>query len=226
VGHGGASGYLAVLSFFAVPRDQMAASALCLNLLVAGAAFYSFYKAGHFSWKLTWPFVLTSIPAAFLGGLIKIPSASYDKLLALALVFAGLRLILDFEKKTEPQDSQPPLWISLPTGGGLGFLSGIVGVGGGIFLSPLLILFRWAGPKEVAATSAFFIFVNSASGLWGRCARGAFQMPPYLTVLLAAAFLGGIAGSGIGARRFSNLWLKRVLALVLWMAVVKLIKYA
>ena len=224
VGHGGASGYLAALSFFAVPREQMATSALCLNLFVAGASFYSFYKAGYFSWKLTWPFALGSIPAAFLGGLIKVPPASYDRLLAGALIFAGLRLILDVEKKAGPEHPLPPLAVSLPTGGSIGFLSGIVGVGGGIFLSPLLILFRWADPKKVAATSAFFILVNSASGLWGRCTRGAFQMPPYLIVLLLVAFLGGITGSWIGARRFSSLWLKRMLALVLWMAVVKLIR--
>lgn len=223
VGHGGASGYLAVLSFFAVPREQMATSALCLNLLVAGIAFYSFCKAGYFSWELTWPFVLGSIPAAFLGGLIKIPPASYDKLLAVALVFAGIRLILDGEKKIELVHHLPPLWVSLPVGGAIGFLSGIVGVGGGIFLSPLLILYRWADTKKIAATSAFFILVNSASGLWGRCARGGFQMPSYLIGLLLVAFFGGIVGSRIGARRFSNLWLKRVLALVLWMAVVKIV---
>ena len=225
VGHGGASGYLAVLSFFAVPHEQMATSALCLNLFVAGASFYSFYKARYFSWKLTWPFVLGSIPAAFLGGFIKVPPASYDRLLAGALVFAGLRLILDIEKKAGPAHDFPPLGVSLPAGGVIGFLSGIVGVGGGIFLSPLLILLRWADPKKVAATSAFFILVNSASGLWGRCMRGAFQMPPYLMLLLLIALFGGIAGSRIGARRFSGLWLKRVLAFVLWMAVVKLIRH-
>ena len=215
-----------MLSFFAVPREQMATSALCLNLLVAGIAFFSFYKAGYFSWELTWPFVLGSIPAAFLGGLIKISPVFYDRLLAGALIIAGIRLILDVEKKTESVHRLPPLWISLPVGGAIGFLSGIVGVGGGIFLSPLLILFRWADPKKVAATSAFFILVNSASGLWGRCTRGGFQMPSYLMGLLLVAFLGGVAGSRTGARRFSDFWLKRVLALVLWMAVVKLIQHS
>ena len=226
VGHGGASGYLAVLSFFAVPREQMASSALCLNLLVAGLAFYSFYKAGYFSWKLTWPFVLMSIPAAFVGGLIKVSPEVYDCLLAGALVIAGVRLFLEAEKKTEAKLCEPSLGVSLPVGGAIGFLSGIVGVGGGIFLSPLLILLRWADAKKVATTSALFIFVNSASGLWGRCVRGGFDMPPYLTILLGVAFLGGIVGSTIGARRFSNPWLKRVLALVLWLAVVKLINRA
>lgn len=226
VGHGGASGYLAVLSFFAFPREQMAASALCLNLLVAGIAFHSFYKAGYFSWPLTWPFIAGSIPAAFWGGLIKIPPASYDRLLAGALIFAGIRLVLDVEKGTVSVHPPPPLTLALPLGGAIGFLSGIVGVGGGIFLSPLLILFRWADPKKVAATSAFFIFANSASGLWGRCARGSFKIPPDLILLLLAAFLGGIAGSQTGVRRFSNLWLKRVLALVLWMAVIKLINHS
>ncbi len=225
VGHGGASGYLAVLSFFAVPRDQMASSALCLNLLVAGIAFYSFHKRRYFSWELTWPFVLGSIPAAFWGGLIKIPAVSYDRLLAGALIFAGIRLILDVEKKTVPANHPPPLGVSLPLGGAIGFLSGIVGVGGGIFLSPLLILFRWADPKKVAATSAFFILVNSASGLWGRHARGSFGIPSQLVLLLLFAFFGGIAGSQAGARYFSNLWLKRVLALVLWMPVVKLLNH-
>ncbi len=226
VGHGGASGYLAALSFFAVPRQQMASSALCLNLLVAGIAFYSFYKAGYFSWKLTWPFVLSSIPAAFAGGLLKVSAASYDRLLAGALIFAGIRLILDVEKNAEPVQQPPAFAVSLPVGGAIGFLSGIVGVGGGIFLSPLLILFRWADPKKVAATSAFFIFVNSASGLWGRYTRGGFQLPPNQVLFLLIAFFGGIAGSRIGARRFSNLWLKRVLALVLWMAVIKLIRHS
>ena len=201
----------------------MASSALCLNLLVASLAFYSFYKARHFSWKLTWPFVIGSVPAAFLGGIIKVPPAFYDKLLAGALIFAGFRLMFDIEKSKEPMHQPPPLGVALPVGGAIGFLSGIVGVGGGIFLSPLLILFRWANPKTVAATSAFFIFVNSSSGLWGRCVRGGFQMPPNLAGLLAVAFLGGIAGSTVGARHFSNIWLKRVLALVLWLAVIKLL---
>lgn len=204
----------------------MASSALCLNLLVAGLAFYSFYKAGYFSWRLTWPFVLTSIPAAFLGGLIKISPAVYDHLLAGALVIAGARLFLEAGKKTDGVFREPSLRVSFPVGGAIGFLSGIVGVGGGIFLSPLLILLRWGDAKKVAATSAVFIFVNSVSGLWGRCMRGGFVMPSYLMILLFVAFFGGIAGSTVGARHFSNPWLKRVLALVLWLAVVKLVSHA
>ena len=222
VGHGGASGYLAVLSFFAVPKAEMATSALCLNLLVSGLAAYSFYKAGYFSWKLTWPFVWGSIPAALLGGLIKVSPVVYDRLLAFALVFAAIRLAFDFEHKTQFVYNPPSRIVALPVGGCIGLLSGIVGVGGGIFLSPVMILLKWADPKTVAATSAFFIFVNSASGLLGRGLRGSFQITPSILFLLFTALAGGFAGSKMGARYFSALWLKRVLALVLGVAVVKL----
>ena len=226
VGHGGASGYLAVLSFFAVPHEAMAASALCLNLLVAGLSFFIYKKARHFDGGLTWPFVLTSVPAAFLGGLMKIPAALYAFLLAGALSLAALRLLIDLDKNTGPIKGRPPLGIAMMIGGLVGVLSGVVGVGGGIFLSPILILCHWAEPKKTAAASAFFILVNSASGLLGRLLRGSLQWSPSLSSMILAAFLGGLLGSRLGARTFPSLWLRRILAFVLFLAVFKLIRTA
>jgi len=223
VGHGGASGYLAVLSFFQVPHGQMATSALCLNLLVAGMAFWNFFKASHFSWRLTWPFCLTSIPFAFIGGFLKVPSAVYSFLLAAVLMFAAGRLLLEFGRKAKETSRLPSYFTSFLLGGSIGILSGVVGVGGGIFLSPILLFFRWADPKRTAATSAFFILVNSFAGLLGRSVQGHFQITEVLIYMVTAAFIGGIVGSRLGANHFSGKWLKRILACVLLIAASKLL---
>lgn len=227
VGHGGASGYLALLSFYALPHEPMAASALCLNLLVAGMSFTAFMRAGHFSSKLTFPFISTSIPFAFLGGLFKIPKEFYALLLAAALIWAALRLFLDayLETKRKPVIQPLPQGWPFLIGGLVGLLSGIVGVGGGIFLSPIILFFNWANAKQTAAASAFFIFVNSFAGLLGRMVRGSFslQFSPLIVGLVAAAFLGGVLGSRLGAVHFSNGWLKRILAVVLLTASIKLL---
>ena len=223
VGHGGASGYLAVLSLLAVPHPEKAASALCLNLLVAGVSAYSFFRAKYFSWKLTWPFLAASVPAAFAGGFLRVSPVLYDWLLAGVLLWAGVRLFLD-----PGADAMTPVYpvslkVSLPAGGAIGLVSGIVGVGGGIFLSPLLVLSGWADPKTAAASSALFILVNSASGLCGRWFRGGLLLSSYLTVMTAAAFLGALAGASLGARRLSSRWLKRLLAVVLFLAAAKVL---
>ena len=226
VGHGGASGYLALLSLFSFPHEQMAASALLLNLFVAGIAFWIFRKASHFSWRLTWPFTLTSIPAAFLGGLIKISPSSYSFLLGGVLLFAGFRLLIDTQSDKERTHSTPPLLISLPLGAVIGILSGIVGIGGGIFLSPLLLLLHWSSPKQTASTSAFFIFVNSLAGLFGRALRQSFVVnpSPMMIQTVMAAFLGGVFGSRLGANHFSGQWVRRTLAIILFIASFKLFR--
>src|SRR5213594_673246 len=161
VGHGGASGYLAVLSFFGLPPLAMAPSALLLNLLVAGMSFLLYARSGHFVFGLLWPFLLTSIPFAFLCGVTHLSSHAYMVLLALVLTFAAYRLLAAAPpRKEESFVSPPPLWVALLAGAGIGFLSGLVGVGGGIFLSPLMILLKWADAKRTAAASAAFIWVN------------------------------------------------------------------
>lgn len=226
VGHGGASGYLAALSFFALAPEMMAPSALCLNLLVAGLSFLSYRRAGHFVFALLWPFLLTSIPFAFLGGLLGVSPRLYMVLLAAALIFAAFRLFAVVPPKEEESFVRPPpLWVALPVGGGIGFLSGLIGVGGGIFLSPLLILSKWADAKRTAAVSAAFIWVNSLAGLYGHLSRKSVDWSSLLW-LVGAAFLGGLLGSWLGARRFRGLWLRRILAVVLLVAALKLLRSA
>jgi Predicted permeases len=224
VGQGGASGYLAILSLFGLAPAIVSTSALLLNVLVAGTAFVTFYRAGHFSWRLTWPFVLTSVPAALVGGLIPVTAEVYRLLLGGVLAYAGLRLMLHSRHGQRVEHYQSPaLRIALPTGAGIGLLSGIVGVGGGIFLSPLMILLRWADAKNTAATSAAFIVINSIAGLSGRLIAGRFVVGDLLPLMLAA-FAGGLVGAYLGAHRFNSSLLRRVLGVVLLVAALRLIQ--
>lgn len=221
IGHGGASGYLALLAFLAVPPSQMSGSALSLNLLVSLVAFWVFFKAGHFSWPLTWPFIATSVPCAFVGGLLEVSRATYSILLGGVLIFAAWRLLV--HGKVSQEKRAIPLPLSFSIGAVIGILSGIVGVGGGIFLSPILLLFSWADPKKVAGTSAFFILANSSAGLLGRLATNALSFTPVLIYMIVTAFVGGLMGSRLGANHFSAQTLRIILAGVLLLASVKLL---
>lgn len=226
VGHGGASGYLAALSFFGFAPAAMAPSALLLNLLVAGLSFVAYWRAGHFVWRLLWPFLLTSIPFAFLGGVLGISPRAYLVLLAAVLLFASFRLLVNPPASQQDSFVRPPsLWVALPAGAAIGLLSGMVGVGGGIFLSPLVILLGWADAKRTAAASAAFIWINSVAGLYGHLSRTPVDWSAMLW-LVGAAFFGGVLGSTLGAQRFRGLWLRRILAVVLLFAVVKLLRTA
>lgn len=226
VGHGGASGYLAVLSFFGLAPAAMAPSALCLNLLVSGTSFLSYRRAGHFTARLLWPFLLTSIPFAFLGGVVAVSPRAYLLVLAGALLFAAYRLLAVVPPAAEESFLRvPPLAVTLPVGAVIGFVSGLVGVGGGIFLSPLLILFKWADAKRTAAASAAFIWINSLAGLYGHLARQPVDWTGLLW-LVAVAFAGGLLGSYLGAHRFRGLWLRRLLGVVLLVATIKLLRSA
>jgi uncharacterized membrane protein YfcA len=222
VGHGGASAYLAAMALFGAAPGVMRPTALVLNLLVAGIAWVQFARAGHFSWRLFWPFAAGSIPLAFVGGMIQLPTAVYRPVLGFVLLFAAWRLSLA-PSVTKPEvRGDIPVWLAVVLGAVIGLLSGLTGVGGGIFLSPLLIVGRWAQPKPTAAISAAFIWVNSLAGLAGQAATLA-SIPPAIAVWAVAAVAGGLIGAGGGSRKLASLTLRRLLALVLVVAGGKLL---
>ena len=224
VGHGGASGYLAVMALFGVAPEVMRPAALTLNLLVAGVAGAKFYRAGRFSWHTLWPFAITSVPAAFIGGRLVLPTESYRIVLGLVLLFCAVRMLLASRAEREKvEEARPPaIPVALALGAAIGILSGLTGVGGGIFLSPLLLLFRWADIRRASGVAAVFILVNSAAGLLGYASSG-YALPAGLPLWGAAALVGGWLGSGYGSRRAPIPALYRLLALVLLVAGLKLL---
>ncbi|MCI0343719.1 MAG: TSUP family transporter, partial [Planctomycetales bacterium] len=195
--------------------------ALVLNLLVAGTGAVAFARAGHLRAALLLPFAAWSVPLAFLGGRLRLPPGTYDVLLAAVLAFAALRMLFPRPGEEAPSSRRPPVAAAAGLGAGIGLLSGLVGVGGGIFLSPILLLARWATPKEAAAASAAFIVLNSAAGLGGRATRGDLDLSGVLP-LAAAALVGGAAGSLLGARVLLGTTLRRILGVVLAIATGKL----
>ena len=220
VGHGGASGYLALMALFSFAPEAMKPTALLLNIFVAGIAFYHYYKAGHFNKKLFVSFAITSIPLAFLGGMIEVDATLYKKILAVLLVFAILKMLNVFGKEsTFIRDIK--IWQGLLLGGIIGFFSGLIGIGGGIILTPVILLMHWGKMKEAAAVSALFIWVNSASGLFGQLTSG-FSLSAESFVLVGIAVVGGFFGSYFGSRMLNNQFLRYVLAFVLTIASVKL----
>ncbi|QCR22874.1 sulfite exporter TauE/SafE family protein [Pontibacter sp. SGAir0037] len=221
VGHGGASGYLAVLSIFAVPVVTYKPMILVLNMVVAGMGFVQFYKAGYFKWKLLWPFLITSIPLAFLGSKTILPAGNYNLLLGLALIVPVIRL-LGMGPKEKEQQKEPVLWVALLWGCAIGYLSGLLNIGGGIFLSPILMLLAWARAKEAAAVSSLFIFFNSFAGLLGNTTFDtAFNSSAY--IWFAAAVIGGTSGAYFGSHRFGQATVRYLLTAVLGIASLKLI---
>lgn len=221
VGHGGASGYLALMVLFSVAPEVMKPTALLLNLFVSLTAFIQFYRGKHFVWKVFLPLALASIPMAFLGGLITIDATLYKKILGLLLLFSVVRLLIPSKKNvTELQSSH--FYGALLMGGVIGLLSGMIGIGGGIILSPLLLFFKWTDQKQTAAISALFIFVNSASGLMGQLTNG-IQFSTDMYGYVGIAFVGGIGGAYFGAMKFKQTSMQKILAIVLAVASYKLL---
>ena len=223
VGHGGASGYLAVMGLVGIEPSLMKPTALCLNILVSSIAFFRFYKAGAFSWTLFIPLALTAIPFAYLGGTVSLPSHIYKPVVGAVLLFAAYQSFKSANVLTEQQILKPVSnALLLVVGAGLGLLSGLTGVGGGIFLSPLLLFTRWSTPKIVAGVAAAFIFVNSVSGLLGVLSTGA-KIPSELPIWLTVVLVGGFLGATYGSKKLADPILNRLLAIVLLIAGAKMI---
>jgi uncharacterized membrane protein YfcA len=219
VGHGGASGYLALMALFGTSPTLMKSSALILNVFVSLIAFIQYYRAGHFRWNLFWPFVITSIPLSYIGATLPITDSLYKKLLAVALAIAIARML--FQPVDKKETKPVVLWLCLVIGAAIGLLSGMLGIGGGIILSPVILLLGWGRVKETAAVSALFIFVNSMSGLYGLFQKG-FVPNTQLSTWLIAALIGGTLGAYQGSFKFNLQTLRYILASVLLIAVAKL----
>jgi len=222
VGHGGASGYLAAMALMGISSATMRPTALTLNILVAVIATAKYYRAGAFSWHLFWPFALASIPFAYLGGALVLPAHIYKPLVGGVLIYAAWRSYRTAHQPLHAASARPPLALLLLMGAGLGFLSGLTGVGGGIFLSPLLLLFRWADIKMISGIAAAFILVNSIAGLLG-VITSASTLPSALPYWAVAAVAGGYIGAEYGSKRLGNPAIQKLLAVVLVVAGVKMI---
>jgi uncharacterized protein len=222
VGHAGASGYLAVMGLLGVAPLVMKPTALVLNIFVAVVTSTKFFRAGHFSFRLFWPFALASVPFAFLGGALTLPSHWYKVAVGVLLLYSAVQMFFTRRAIAEKASAQPRLPAALAIGSVIGLVSGLIGVGGGIFLSPILLLAGWAGVREAAAVSALFILVNSIAALLGHVTAVA-GLPSVLPVFVVAAVTGGWIGASYGSRRLPPTALRQALALVLVIAGVKLI---
>ncbi len=220
VGHGGATGYLAITAILGLDPELMKSSALILNLFVSAIAFFTYYKAGWFRWQIFWPFAIMSLPFAYLGGMIPLNPKVFNTFLGIALIIAAANIIISRKNiTTEKKPLSIPM--ALLIGAALGTFSGMIGIGGGIILSPLILILHWANVKETAAVCAPFVFVTSAGGLTSQVAQGATVGGDVL-LMITIALIGGIIGSYSGGYRFSIKTLKYALSLVLIIASAKL----
>jgi uncharacterized membrane protein YfcA len=222
VGHAGASGYLAAMALMGIAPAVMKPTALALNILVAAIAFARFYRVGAFSWQLFWPFAAASVPFAWLGGWLTLPTHLYKPLVGAILIYTAWYSFRSAGRADAALRESPSITLRLAVGGALGFLSGLTGVGGGIFLSPLLLVLGWAPIRVISGIAAAFILVNSVAGLLG-VMKTSVAMPEALPWWAAAAIVGGLVSAEFGSRRLGNPTIKKLLALVLAIAGVKMI---
>jgi len=222
VGHGGASGYIALMTIWGIEVTTVRSTALVLNGFVSLIAFIQYYRQGHLKWPLTYPFIVTSVPFAFLGAMITVNSLVYKKILGVILILSVIRLLISFAQKDGPLREMNIGW-AMFAGAAIGCFSGMIGIGGGIILSPLILLAGWAGIKNTSATSALFIFVNSIAGLVGVWTKHQFSFSPPTMLWIAIAIVGGLAGAYWGSRLAAVKQMRYILAFVLAIASYKLI---
>lgn len=222
VGHGVASGYLAMMALVGIEPSLMKPTALSLNILVSLIAFWRFFSTKNFSWQIFLPLAITAMPMAFIGGITHLPSHVYKPIVGIVLIFSAIYSFKFAKKLTSEQPLRPvATWVLAMVGAVLGLLSGLTGVGGGVFLSPILLFSRWASPKVVAGVAAGFILVNSVAGFFGMLSTGA-KLPSELPIWLAVAVFGGLIGSTFGSKRVADPRLNQLLSLVLLVAGLKM----
>jgi uncharacterized protein len=222
VGHAGASAYLAAMALVGVAPATMRPTALVLNLFVASIVVVRFARAGHLPWRNLVPLAAGSVPMAFLGGSIDLPGEVYRPLVAIVLLAGALRLATATAATRDEERDRVPILAGVAAGAAIGLLAGLTGTGGGIFLTPLLVLAAWTGTRDAAGLSGAFILVNSIAGLAGLL-TGGVSLPVALPLWIGSVAAGGFIGSWLGASRFSILNLRRALAFVLILAAGKLV---
>ena len=225
VGHGGASGYLAAMGLFGIAPAVMRPTALVMNIAVASISLYKFSRSSGFDWRLFWPFAITAVPMAFVGGRIQLPVLWFGVLVGCVLLFSAVRLFIETivsKQRVRTIAGPPPIAFALALGAAIGLLSGLTGVGGGIFLSPLLVLTGWATVRQSAAPTAAFVLINSISGLLGLLSRQP-TLPDALPYWVGAVIVGGLIGATYGSRRLGNNAMRQALAVVLVIAGAKMI---
>lgn len=224
-GFGGGSTYTALLVLAGTDYRAVPILSLACNIIVVSAGTWRFARAGHFDWRRAWPLFVTSVPAAWIGGRLMVERDLFIALLAGSLLVAGLVMLWEPKWKREIARSPSPRWVEPVAGGSLGLLAGIVGIGGGIFLAPLLYLMRWDAPRRIAATCAVFILVNSIAGLTGQASKGMGAAGVVLgdhAILFPAVLVGGLVGAGLGARKVDPKWVRMVTALLILYVAVRL----
>jgi uncharacterized membrane protein YfcA len=225
VGHAGASGYLAAMALFGVSIAVMKPTALILNILVAIVGTIRFYRAGFFSWRVFWPFAVASIPASFIGGYLTLPVPVYKSIVGIVLLYSAIRLFFGAARADKKKPNPVPIPVALIIGAAIGLLSGLTGVGGGIFLSPVLLIMNWAKTKETSGVAVTFILVNSIAGLLGHVSSIAL-IPTNIVYWAPAALLGGWIGTELGTKVLPVAGVRRWLSVVLVLAGAKLLAEA
>jgi uncharacterized protein len=225
VGHAGASGYIAAMALFGLTPLVMKPTALTLNIIVALVGTVRFCRAGFFSWRTFWPFAVASIPAAYLGGALNLPVPVYKSVVGVVLLYSAVRLFWSANSADNQKTTLVPIWIALIVGAGIGLLAGLTGVGGGIFLSPVLLLMGWAKTRETSGVSVTFILVNSIAGLVGNYSSITL-LSPDLIFWAPAALVGGWIGTELGTRVLPVTGIRKFLSVVLLLAGLKLLSEA
>jgi uncharacterized membrane protein YfcA len=222
VGHGGASAYIALMTLFGLAPAEVRPAALVLNIIVAGLGAIRYLRAGRFDWNVFWPFAIAAIPAAFLAGRVELAPSLYKPLLAAALALAALRYLVWPQTDAAKETHRPQLWVALLAGAALGTLAGLTGIGGGVYLSPVLVYAGWSDPKRATGIAALFIVVNSLAGLAGRLSSLA-SVPAYLPWLIVAVIIGAVAGTSLSLAKLNKRGVLRALGVVLGLAAIALV---